>query len=97
MTTQQTTTISQFTASDIEHIATLAQGFNYLRNKLSIGGIYGRAVNPASERLARAIHDGLSDGWYLAGDHGEGFTGAEREAYLTALAIATAVAPAVAA
>lgn len=97
MTTQQTATLSQFTDAEIEHIATLQQGYNYLRNKLGVGGLYGRALNPASERMARAIHDGLSDGWYLAGDQGEGFTGAERDAYLAALALATSVAPAVAA
>jgi hypothetical protein len=97
MTPQQIAALSQFTPADIEHVATLAQGYNYLRNQLGIGGIYGRAVNPASERLARAIHDGLSDGWYLADDQGEGFTGAERMAYLAALELATRVAPAVAA
>lgn len=97
MTTTQLTAISSLTPRDVALIAERPQGMNDLRNLLGIGGLYGRAVNAQDERIARAVMDGLQDGWYLAGDQGEGFAGAERAAYLTALSIATAVAPAVAA
>lgn len=97
MKTQKLTALQNLTRRDVALIAERPQGMNDLRNLLGIGGIYGRAVNSQDERLARAVMDGLQDGWYLAGDQGEGFTGAERTAYLTALSIATAVAPAVAA
>jgi hypothetical protein len=98
MTTQRIeTALAKLSARDISLIAERQQGMNDLRNLLGVGGIYGRAVNAQDERLARAVMDGLQDGWYLAGDQGEGFTGAERTAYLTALELATRVAPAVAA
>lgn len=97
MNTTQIAALSNLTRRDVALIAERKQGMNDLRNLLGIGGLYGRVVSAQDERLARAVMNGLQDGWYLAGDQGEGFTGAERTAYLTALSIATAVAPTVAA
>lgn len=98
MTTQHIIAkLSILTRRDVALITERQQGFNDLRNLLGVGGLYGRAVNAQDERLARATMDGLQDGWYLAGDQGDGFTGAERTAYLAALELATRVAPAVAA
>lgn len=81
------------TASDVKHIATLAQGMNELRAWLRVGGRLGTARNVAEERAARAVMDGLSDGWYLCGDQGECFDGEDRLWYLAALEVATRLAP----
>ena len=98
MTTQRIAdALAKFTARDLALIVERPQGMNDLRNALRVGGLYGRAVNAADELRARAVMDGLADGWYLAGDQGEGFKGDDRAAYLAALEIASRLAPAVAA
>jgi hypothetical protein len=91
------TELSTMTLADVQHFATLRQGMNALRNWLKLGGRYGVAVDVAQERIARAVMDGLQDGWYLCGDQGQGFTGEVRAWYLAALSVATKLAPALAA
>jgi hypothetical protein len=85
--------LSTLTASDVEHVAVLAQGMNELRAWLRVGGRLGTARSVAEERAARAVMDGLSDGWYLCGDQGECFEGEDRLWYLAALDVATRLAP----
>jgi hypothetical protein len=49
------------TAVEIDHFCTTA-GRNELRARLGVGGLLGRAVDPAQERRAEAARQGLRDG-----------------------------------
>lgn len=82
--TSRIAALSKLTRSDVEFIATKAQGKNDLRNVLKVGGLYGRAVNAQDERQAAAALDGLRDGLFGGVDDSEFYTGAELALYQAA-------------
>lgn len=82
--------LTELTATDIAHIVETRQGANALRNLLSVGGLYGVAVNAQSERCSAASLQGLRDGWLELDSQAEYYQGEELAWYLAAFEVASA-------